>query len=261
MGSSVIGVIAVTAIGIICAVVLVAASKFMAVKIDERIPLVRECLPGANCGACGFAGCNGYAEALVNDEDLECSLCTPGGADVAAQVSKVLGREAGEVIPQVAVVTCMGDCNMTGIQMDYKGIGTCTAAMILFGGFGKCAFGCLGLGECLSVCPEGAICIENNIAHVDPRKCIGCGLCAKACPKHLIQVRPIADRVSVLCSNREKGANVRKKCSVGCIGCGMCMRNCPHDAIKVVNNLAEIDYTKCTSCGNCKSVCPANCLA
>ena len=53
--------------GLVFAVILVMASKFMAVPVDETQVKVRDVLPGANCGACGFAGCDDYAAALAAD--------------------------------------------------------------------------------------------------------------------------------------------------------------------------------------------------
>lgn len=258
MSSSIIGVIAVTIIGLLCALMLVIAAKFMAVPVDERIPKVRECLPGANCGACGFAGCNGYAEALVGDEDLPVNLCIPGGAGTAAAIGEVLGRAAGESVKMVAVVNCKGDCNKTSNKMDYKGIQTCTAASNLFAGPASCAFGCVGLGECAAACPQDAICIVDGLARVDERLCIGCGICAKTCPKHIITIQPADDKIRVLCSNKDKGASVKKICSVGCLGCGLCAKNCPKEAIEMVDNKPVIDFSKCVQCGLCAKKCPAN---
>ena len=255
-----IAIIVVTVIGIICAVVLAVASKVMAVEVDERIPAVRECLPGANCGGCGFPGCDGYAAALVEDPTLDLTLCAAGGPAAAEAMGKVLGRAAGEMTPKTAVIHCKGDCNVTANKMDYKGIESCKAAKLMFGAPGKCTFGCIGLGDCSKVCTSDAICLENGIAHVDPRKCIGCGACVKVCPNHVISVLPADVPVKVACSNKDKGALARKKCTAGCIGCGMCMRKCPNEAIKVEGNLAVIDYEKCTGCGTCKEVCPSKCI-
>ena len=255
-----IAVIVVTVIGIICAAMLAVASKVMAVKVDERVTKVRECLPGANCGGCGFAGCDGYAAALVDDPDLPLTLCSPGGAAAAQAIGNVLGKEAGEVVAKVAVVHCRGDCNATGNKMEYYGVQSCAAAKLTFGGAGKCTYGCIGMGDCAAACSSNAICIENGIAHVDPRACIGCGACEKACPNSVISVLPVTAKVKVACSSRDKGVDVRKKCTAGCIGCGMCMRNCPEGAITVANNIASIDYSKCTGCGTCQSVCPAKCI-
>ena len=150
-------VIAVTVIGIICAAVLSVASKVMAVEEDERIPLVRECLPGANCGGCGFPGCDGYAAALVEDEELPLTLCAPGGESTALALADVLGRSAGEMMRPLIIRSCNGDCNMTQMKMEYQGINTCVAAKIVFGGTGKCTYGCMGLGDCAEVCPKDAI--------------------------------------------------------------------------------------------------------
>ena len=255
-----IAVIVVTVIGIICAVVLSVASKVMAVEVDERIPEVSACLPGANCGGCGYPGCDGYAAALVNDPDTPLTLCAAGGPAAAQAIAKVLGRAAGEMVAKTAVVHCSGNCNVTGKKMDYEGISTCAAAKLMFGGTGKCSYGCMGLGDCAAVCPSDAICIENGIAHIDPRACTGCSACTRVCPNGLISVLPSTAPVKVLCSSRDKGPAVRKKCTAGCIGCGMCMRKCPAGAITLKDNLAVIDYDKCTGCGTCVSVCPAKCI-
>jgi Fe-S-cluster-containing hydrogenase component 2 len=140
--------------------------------------------------------------------------------------------------------------------MEYKGIKTCAAANMMFGGTGQCPYGCLGLGDCARGCPHGAIVIRDGLAHVIDSKCIACGLCTKTCPKGLIFIQPYYEPVRVLCSNTEKGAVVRKECSIGCIACGLCVKNCPVDAIKIENNLAVIDYDECIGCGACRTVCP-----
>ncbi len=250
----------VAGIGILCAVILVLASKFFAVEVDETYSKVRECLPGANCGACGYAGCDGYAAALANGKEKNAGLCIPGGDGAANAVAEILGLEVGDVVEKVAVIHCYGDCEHTSNKMDYVGIETCEAAKLMYGGQGKCVYGCMGFGDCVKVCPQEAICIENGIAHIDTRKCIGCGLCAKACPRGLITIMNDVERVIVTCNNTEKGAAVRSKCSNGCIGCKKCEKNCPSEAIKVENNLARIDYDKCTNCGLCAENCPVGCI-
>ena len=198
-----IAVIVVSIIGIICAVVLSVASKVMAVEVDERIPMVRECLPGANCGGCGYPGCDGYAAAMVEDADTPLTLCAPGGAAAAQAVATVLGRSAGEMVQKAAVVACRGDCSATSNKMEYAGIESCAAAKLMFGGAGSCTFGCMGLGDCAAACPSDAICIENGIAHVDTRVCTGCGACANVCPNKVIKVLPAASPVVVSCSSHD----------------------------------------------------------
>ncbi len=260
MNPILIAAIVVAGIGALCAVMLVVASKFFAVEEDETAEKIRGCLPGANCGACGYAGCDGYAKALSEDKSVKTNLCIPGADIVSKQISEILGVEFEDVIEQVAVVNCYGDCKHTSDKMEYTGIPSCTAAKTLYGGKGKCTFGCLGFGDCVNICPQDAICIENGIAHINTRRCIGCGLCAKTCPQKIISIIPDVHKVVVACSNREKGATVRNKCSNGCIGCKKCEKTCPHAAISVTDNLACIDYSKCTSCGECANVCPVGCI-
>ena len=256
-------VIPVVIIGAICAVVLAVASKIMAVKENEKIPQIRECLPGANCGACGFAGCDGYAKALAENEGTATNLCVPGGDSVSRKLSEILGVEFEDVVEQVAVVRCAGDCNYTQDKVEYDGIESCAAAKLIFGSKGECSYGCMGLGDCAKVCPNDAICINNGIAHIDSRRCVGCGLCVKACPNHLISLMADVERVVVTCSNKDKGGITRKACKSGCIGCKKCEKVCSTGAIKVKDNLAVIDYSKCPECedfGVCARECTTGCI-
>ena len=253
-------VIPVVIIGIICGAVLVVASKLMAVKEDERFPKIRECLPGANCGACGFAGCDGYAKALCENPETATNLCVPGADAVSKQLSEIMGVEFEDVIEQVAVVHCSGDCSKTQDKVEYVGIETCVAAKMLYGGKGSCIFGCLGMGDCANACPKGAIEVIDGVARVDTTECIGCGICTRTCPNHLISLVPDVKKVIVTCSNKDKGAVTRKVCTNGCIGCKKCEKVCPNQAIKVVDNVAVIDYEKCTDCGTCAENCTTGCI-
>ena len=259
MTEIILGFAVVGAIGLVAGILLSISSKAFYVEVDERVSKIRECLPGANCGACGFAGCDEYAKALV-ENNAKTNLCTPGADAVAAQICGILGVEATDVIEMKAVVHCNGNCEATSKDFDYKGIPTCSAASMVFGGPNACKYGCLGCGDCANVCPVNAICIKDGIAHIDSRVCIGCGLCAKTCPKDIISMVPQMATVEVLCSSKDKGAVARKKCKNACIGCKKCELNCPAQAIKVENNIAVIDYTKCTDCGLCVENCPTKCI-
>jgi len=265
MPSIVIAIIAAVAVvagvGLLCGILLSLSSKFMAVKTDERIEKIRKCLPGANCGACGFAGCDGYASALIETEGTKTNLCVPGGDSVSQNISDILGVEFEDVVEMVAFVHCNGNCAATSKKSEYQGIKTCSAASLLYGGDGKCTYGCMGYGDCAAVCPTNSICIENGISHVDPRTCIGCGLCVERCPKHIIGLKPVVKPVYVACSNKDKGAVARKKCKNACIGCKKCENTCPTNAITVENNLSRIDYSKCIGCKKCATVCPTGCIA
>jgi len=260
MNIIVIAIISTSVIGFLCAALITVASKLMYVKTDERVAKIRESLPGANCGACGFSGCDGYASALV-EENCAIDLCPPGGDALIGQLSDILGVSAGEGhAKMVAIVHCLGDSETKNDKMEYTGINTCFAAKQLYGGRGACTFGCLGFGDCVNVCPSSAICIENNLARVDRRKCSSCTLCVKACPTEIITMEAEPVHVAVLCKNTEKGARLKGKCTKGCIGCMKCVKECPAEAITVTESLAAIDYTKCTGCGKCVDVCIAGCI-
>jgi Na+-translocating ferredoxin:NAD+ oxidoreductase RNF subunit RnfB len=258
--------VSVTAIGIACAAVLSIASKLMAVNVDEHIAQILEGLPGTNCGSCGFPGCGGYAKALAanppgsSSKGVKGNLCTPGGAPVAEHISAVMGIKAEKVTLKYAAIHCRGDSVAQKKKMDYTGIESCAAAKQLFGGEWSCAFGCLGFGDCQKACPSNAVCMENDLARINTKLCTGCGLCVRTCPNKLIEIINIDKSVYILCKNTEKGAITRKKCTCGCISCGKCVRECPAAAITIEDNLARIDYEKCTRCGHCADVCVTKCI-
>lgn len=248
-------VLTIGGMGLVFGIILAIASKIFAVKVDERIPQITSCLPGANCGSCGFAGCGAYAEAIVLGEAaLNC--CTPGGGATAEKISAIMGMDAGAVVPKVARVMCSGTADCAKNKFIYSGPRDCHSAMKLGGGQKACTYGCLGLGSCMSVCPHDAISIVGGVAVVDRDKCGGCGMCAKECPKGVISIVDLSAAYAVSCNSKDKGKAVKAVCSVGCIGCGICAKNCLADAITVENNLATIDPEKCAGCGMCAEKCP-----
>lgn len=241
--------------GLVIGILLGIAGKFFAVPVNEKELLVREALPGNNCGGCGYAGCDGYAAAVVNGEAAP-NLCPVGGAKVAEELGKILGIEVS-VEKKIAYVKCSGTCDIAPDKYEYHGSKSCVEAMSVTG-FGpkKCSYGCMGLGSCVNVCEFEAISVVNGIAVVDPEKCTACGKCAKVCPKHLIDIVPYESKYHVSCNNKDKGKDVKAVCSAGCIGCGICAKNCQFDAVSVTDNLATIDYVKCKNCGVCANKCP-----
>jgi RnfABCDGE-type electron transport complex B subunit len=244
-------------LGLFAGVLLTVCSKLFEVKTDERVEAVTAVLPGINCGACGFAGCSDYAEAVCGGGDVPVNLCKPGGQDAANEVGKILGVDAGKVVAQTAVVRCSGRAAATTAKFEYHGIQSCKAVNSFYSGSESCSYGCLAFGDCAKVCPENAISISDRLAKVDRLKCVGCGMCVKECPNRLLALRPLGFDYDVLCSSYDAGKIVRKSCKAGCIGCKICEKACPAGAIKVNDNLARIDYEKCTSCGLCAEKCPA----
>lgn len=260
-----IAVISIGAIGLVAAAILFVVSKKFAVYEDPRIAQVAEVLPQANCGGCGYPGCSGFADACVKAGSLEGKLCPVGGQAVMSRVASILGLDAEESEPRVAVVRCNGTCANRPRLTHYDGARSCAIMAATYGGETGCSHGCLGCGDCVSVCQFGAIHInaETGLPEVDEDKCTACGACAKACPKQVIEIRPKGKksrRVYVRCVNKDKGAVTRKACEVGCIGCGKCVKTCPFEAITLANNLAYIDPAKCKSCRKCVEVCPQHAI-
>lgn len=241
-------------LGCIAGVLLTVASKVFAVKADERLDAVNEVLPQINCGACGYSGCGDYASAIIDGAPT--NQCKAGGNETAKRLSEIMGVTAIDVEQQVAVIHCSGDCNATTSKYIFSGTQSCAAANRFYSGSEVCTHGCLGFGDCMTVCPNGAIYIKDNIAHINKSKCIGCGLCTKTCPNKLITVKSITHYVDVACSSTDMGKVTKDICKKGCIGCKICEKKCPVGAVTVENNLAHIDYEKCTSCGECAKACP-----
>lgn len=253
-------VIIVVAIGLVAAAILVIASKVFFVPVDETVANLRAELPGANCGACGYAGCDDYANALAEDPSVGASKCPVGGAEVAAKLAEILGVEAGDADPQVAVVRCNGTKDAAKTIMEYDGVKTCAAAKQFFGGMSACPHGCIGLGDCEVVCQYDAIHVCNGVAVVNRDACVGCGMCANVCPNTVIRMQTKKNLVVVQCKSTDKGAVTRKACTNGCIGCKKCEKVCKFDAITVENNLANIDPQKCKNCGLCVKECPTGAI-
>ena len=248
-------VIAIGGMGLIFGALLAVAAKIFEVKKDERIPLIVDCLPGANCGGCGFAGCAAYAEAICNGE-APVNSCPVGGAVAAAKIAEIMGVEAVETERLVAFVACAGTCDVAKDRYINNQAIDCHAANRLAGGMKGCSFGCLGCGSCAEKCQFGGIKIVDGIAVVDRELCTNCGACIAECPRGVIIRVPYEAKALVLCNSKAPGKEVRAVCDAGCIGCGICAKNCEAGAIVVENNLAHIDSSKCIGCGVCVEKCP-----
>ncbi|KAA6348440.1 Electron transport complex subunit RnfB [termite gut metagenome] len=255
-----IAVITLGSIAFILSIVLYIASKKFAVYEDERIAKITEILPQANCGGCGYPGCSGFADACVKASSLDDKCCPVGGQEVMAKVASILGMNAGTIERKVAVVRCNGTYASRLRNNIYDGVKVCAVVASLYSGETDCSYGCLGCGDCVTVCRFDAVYInpETGLPHVCEEKCTACGACVKACPKSIIELRFVGKNfrhIYVSCVNQDKGAITRKACSAGCTGCGKCVKTCQYEAITLENNVAYIDYNKCEMCGKCVDTC------
>jgi len=236
-------------------------SQKFKVERDPKIDEVRGALPGANCGACGFPGCDGYSEAVATGR-APTTKCSVGGSATAETLAKIMGIEGGAAEDRVAVLLCQGAVNKTVSKGQYSGIPTCRAAKLSTGSVKTCAWSCQGFGDCTKVCKFDALAMEEDgLPHVNYDNCTGCGLCVEECPQKILTLVP-RTRVGsiVLCSNRSTvKASVIKTCKVGCIKCELCVKSCPEGAITMVNGIPVTAYAKWTSCGICVQKCPTKC--
>lgn len=240
------------------AIALAYLGKKLAVSRDERIDRVKDCLSGANCGACGYAGCDGFATALVEGK-AEFSSCNATSKEKKEEIAEILGlTDTGEATK--VVVCCHGGQDAKD-KYDYVGYGDCRSMELLAGGRKQCAWGCLGTGSCVDACQHHAVTVkQKGYSEVSLSKCISCGRCISVCPKKIIKRIPASATYYVACSNHQKGKEVRELCTKGCIACGICVKQCEVGAITIVDNLATIDYTKCINCGKCAAKCPQRCI-
>ncbi len=253
-----VAVIVLAVMGLIFGIGLTVFSKIFDVPADPKRDAVRENLPGANCGACGYPGCDGCAEAIAAGK-APANACPVAKAAAKAKIAEIMGVAAVEGEDRkVARVLCQGTHEAAKVKFEYQGMKDCVAASTVNDGYKACKFACLGLGTCVSACKFDAIHIdpEKGIAVVDESKCTACGACVAACPKAVIALKSVNEKVIVPCRNTAKLKAVMDVCKAGCIGCGKCAKDCPTGAITMVNNLPVIDPSKCVQCEVCSSVCP-----
>ncbi len=258
-------IVSLTLLGFALALILYFVAQKFKVEEDPRIDDVEALLPGANCGGCGFAGCRAFAEGCVKASNLDSLFCPVGGNDTMKSVASYLGLAVAEKAPQVAVIRCNGNCDNRPKTNHYDGYSSCAVMASLYAGDTACSFGCLGQGDCVTVCNFDAIKmdVKTGLPEVDQDKCTACGACVSACPKSIIELRnkgPKNRRIFVSCVNKDKGGVAKKACSVACIGCKKCQKVCPFDAITVENNLAYIDFNKCKLCRKCVTECPTQAI-
>ena len=261
----IISAVVLTSMGVVFAILLYFVAKKFHVSEDERIPLILEFLPGANCGGCGFTGCKALVEEMIRRGDMTGISCPGAGSEAMEKIAAILGLTAEKTDPKIAVVRCSGSFANARKKIEYESISSCSFANSLTAGESGCKYGCLGFGDCVRSCRFDAIYIDENtgLPVVSEEKCTSCGVCAKNCPRNIIEIRnrgPKDRRIFVSCINEEKGAVAKKNCDVACIACSKCAKVCSFDAITISNNVAYIDFTKCKLCSKCIAECPTGAI-
>jgi Na+-translocating ferredoxin:NAD+ oxidoreductase RNF subunit RnfB len=239
-------VIAVTTLAALCllfASLLVLAHRKLHVDEDPRIDAAHQLLPQTNCGACGFPGCLGLAEAMVDGSALP-GKCTVINEDEREYIAEFLGVDVGREEKVVARLACAGGANVARNRAHYEGLRSCRGAALIAGGGKGCFWGCLGLGDCEVVCdPDAIVMNEHDLPVVIEDLCTACNDCVEACPKDLFSLHPVSHRLWVACRNLEHGDAAIEDCEVACDACGKCAVDAP-DAITMVDNLPVIDYER-----------------
>ncbi|GHU72220.1 electron transport complex protein RnfB [Clostridia bacterium] len=252
------------ALGLFFGLLLGYFNRVFAAPVSEQVLAVREALPSANCGGCGFQGCDAFATAVVEGR-ASVSGCPVGGTAVAQRIAAIMGQSVesvDEMQRKVATVICRGGTNYCQPKYNYAGVKDCVAAATVSDGVKSCHFACLGLGTCATVCKFGAIRIDERIrlVDVDRERCTGCGKCVEICPKHVLALQPFQQPVRLLCHANERGRVITDNCKAGCFSCGKCMEACKFGAIEMVNNLPVIHQEKCKGCMMCAEVCPVDAI-
>lgn len=247
-------------LGLVAAAVLAVASRVFYVEEDPRVEAVVEALPGANCGGCGYAGCEGYAIAVVNDPAISANLCVAGSEETSIAVGELTGKTVTASEPLLSFRRCDKVAGNVGLRYEYQGMPSCAAATLLTGGVDVCSWSCLGYGDCVQVCPFDAMQVIDRMVVVDTAKCTGCGMCIKACPRNSLELIPTRARVAVFCATKEKLRAVMDICETGCINCGKCIKACPAHAVSSVDGRIEVDQKKCLAYGpECAEACVDAC--
>lgn len=229
-------------VGVTFGALIALANARFRVEEDLRLDELTDLLPGANCGACGYAGCRAFAEAALGGIVAPAACTVMGGVEID-DVASFLGVDAGEADKRVARLLCAGGSDVAHRKADYRGIESCAAAVAVGGGGKACAWGCLGFADCAVVCDFDAIRMSaTDLPVVDPERCTACNDCVVACPLDLFVLLPLDAPLLVQCRNLLEGDAAEGVCSVACTACRRCVQDAAPGLIRMEPGLAVVDY-------------------
>jgi len=233
-----------TGVGLVFAIIIALAYLKLRVWEDPRIDAVAAMLPGANCGACGYPGCRGFAEQAVAGT-VKPAGCNVLNDDGAAAIASYLGVDKGEANRRVARLLCAGGSDVAVQRAEYRGQRTCGAAASVSGGGKSCVWGCLGFADCEVSCEFGAITMNPvGLPVVDPVLCTACGDCVDSCPKNLFEIIPLDQRLLVQCRSLVEGDGVLASCAAACTACGKCVADAAPGLVTLERGVALVHYER-----------------
>ncbi len=243
MSSFILAPAIMTGIGLVFALILAVAYRFLKVQEDPRIEETEDLLPGSNCGACGQPGCHAFAEQLVQG-GVPPSKCTVASPEDIDSLAELLDVDPGQQEKRVARLHCAGGKGQAYQIAEYQGFDSCLAAAVVSGGGKGCSWGCFGLGDCQKVCTFKAITTNvNGLPVVDVDLCTACGDCVDACPRDLFELVPLNQNLFVQCKAPLAGEMAVALCLTACDACERCVADAAPGLIHMQDNLPVVDYS------------------
>lgn len=240
-----IAILTMGGLGFIFAGGLAVADKKLRVEEDPMIGKINDLLPGANCGACGYAGCYDFAVNVAAGK-AEINGCPVGGNETSEDIGILMGLDPATNVKNLPRIICLGGNREAAKKYaEYHGPTSCAVMDVVSGGEKLCEYGCLGGGDCVDVCQFNAIFMnEDGLPEVIPDLCTGCGICEKECPRNIIEMHPEDRDVFIFCKNADSSKAVKGLCDYACIKCDICIKE-SDGAIDYRNGVPTIvDYNK-----------------
>jgi Na+-translocating ferredoxin:NAD+ oxidoreductase RNF subunit RnfB len=217
-------------------------------SVQSKETQLSRLLPQKNCQLCHYTSCDSYLQAIFDRRETQATLCLLQNSFERYYFMLNLSRFGHlpsfykEQSLQVATVLCGGDYSNNRYRFNYNGLPSCVAMHKQLGSARKCLYGCLGQGDCLVVCPVGAISLHKGLAKIDNLLCTACGACLNLCPTQSIALVPREADYIIACRSTDEGDVTANNCDKGCTACAQCQKALPLGGFTIKNNLCSINY-------------------